>query len=108
MWGFLKKEKLPKRSLDDIKNVARILFIDDHKFRLIDILKSGGWHNVQWIKDVDSLSITEVCDAHIILVDIQGVGKKMQFHDEGLGLTIALKEKYPVSPTATPGPTHHR
>jgi protein gp37 len=91
MRGVFKKEKLPKRSLDDIKSVARILFIDDHKFRLIDILKAGGWHNVQWVKDVESLSITELSDSHIILVDIQGVGKKMQFHDEGLCLTIALK-----------------
>lgn len=28
-------------------------------------------------------------------MDIQGVGKKLHFQDEGLGLTIALKEKYP-------------
>lgn len=95
MFNFMKCEKLPKRSLEDIKQVARILFIDDHKFKLIDILKASGWQKVQWIKDAESISCTEIDDAHIILVDIQGVGKKMQFHDEGLGLTIAIKEKYP-------------
>lgn len=31
----------------------------------------------------------------IFFVDIQGVGKKLDFQDEGLGLANALKNKYP-------------
>ena len=41
------------------------------------------------------ISQTELVDAHIVLVDVQGVGKKMQCPDEGLGLIVAIKEKYP-------------
>ena len=93
---FTKKQSLPKRNLNEIKNGCRILFIDDHKFDIVDRLKSqDGWKNTLWIKDLDSISQTELVDAHIVLVDVQGVGKKMQCPDEGLGLIVAIKEKYP-------------
>lgn len=98
IFSFLngKKQKLPKRNLAEIKNGCRILFIDDQKFKLVDRLKDkDGWKNTTWIKDVDSLYQTEVQDAHIIFVDIQGVGKKMAFNDAGLGLIVAIKEMYP-------------
>lgn len=36
-----------------------------------------------------------MADADIFFVDIQGVGLKLGFRDEGLGLALALKEKYP-------------
>lgn len=94
---FWKKEKtkLKERSLDEIKSACKILFIDDKAFPLVDILKNEGWRNTSRIKDVDALEQTEVKEAHILIVDIQGVGKKLMFKDEGLGLIIALKEKYP-------------
>lgn len=90
-----KKVKLKERSLEEIKGVCKILFIDDKAFPLIDILKNEGWKNVARLKDVDALEQTEVKESHILIVDIQGVGKKLKFKDEGLGLIIALKEKYP-------------
>ena len=93
---FTKKRSLPKRNLNEIKNGCRILFIDDLKFDIVDRLKKqDGWKNTTWIKDLDSISQTELLDAHIVLVDVQGVGKKMQCPDEGLGLIVAIKEKYP-------------
>ena len=91
-----KKQRLPKRNLNEIKNGCRILFIDDQKFDIVDRLKNQeGWKNTTRIKDLDSISQTELVDAHIVLVDVQGVGKKMQCPDEGLGLIVAIKEKYP-------------
>ncbi len=96
-WKFWKNEKtkLEERSSEQIKSICKILFIDDKTFPLIEILKNEGWKNTNRIKDVDSLEQMEVKEANILVVDIQGVGKKMQFKDEGLGLIIALKEKYP-------------
>lgn len=93
-WGN-KTEPLKEREIDEIKNICKILFIDDKAFPVIDILKTAGWQNTKRIKDVDSLGQMEVKEAHILIVDIQGVGKKLKFKDEGLGLIIALKEKYP-------------
>lgn len=87
---------LKERDLNEIKNVCKILFIDDKAFPVVDILKNSGWHNTQRIKDVDSTDQVEIQEAHILFIDIQGVGKKLKFKDEGLGLIIALKEKYPA------------
>lgn len=96
MFGFLKKKvAIPQRSLDEIKSVCRILFIDDKNFPIIEILQRNGWRNIVKIKDVDALDQHEIIDAHILFVDIQGVGKKLKLTDEGLGLIIAIKRKYP-------------
>lgn len=90
-----KRVVLKERDLNEIKNVCKILFIDDKVFPVIDILKNAGWHNTQRIKDAESIDQVEIKEAHILFVDIQGVGKKLKFKDEGLGLIIALKEKFP-------------
>jgi len=90
-----KRKKLDERSLDEIKSICKILFVDDKKFAVVDILKNDGWKNTRREKDVESLDQLEVYEAHIIFLDIQGVGKKLQFKEEGLGLLEALKDKYP-------------
>lgn len=87
--------KVPDRNIEEIKQICRILFIDDKKFDVVDILKNSGWVNTQRIKDVSSLDSVDIRNAHLIFCDVQGVGKTLKFQDEGLGLTIALKEKYP-------------
>lgn len=92
---FKPKAKFPNRSIEDIKQICRILFVDDRKFSVVDILAKSGWVNTKITKDVTSLDDTEIKDAHILFVDIQGVGKALQFKDEGLGLISALKDKYP-------------
>lgn len=89
------KPKLKARSIDDIKALCKILFIDDKSFPLIEILKDSGWKNTSRIKDADTLEQTEIREAHILVVDIQGVWKKLRFKDEWLWLIIALKWKYP-------------
>ena len=92
-----KRNKLPHRNLSEIKNGCKILFIDDKKFDIVERLKEKeGWKNTTRIKDLDSITQTELQEAHIVLVDIQGVGKKMGCTDGGLGLIVAIKEKYPL------------
>lgn len=102
MWVFnlLKRKKvmkkIPSRSLDELKNITKVLFIDDKAFKVIENIKEkDGWRNVSRIADAESLSQTEIQESHIIFVDIQGVGKKMNFKDGGLGLIVALKKEYP-------------
>ncbi|HMQ87905.1 MAG TPA: hypothetical protein PKB07_09980 [Flavilitoribacter sp.] len=90
-----RKKKLPDRSLNDLKMKTNILFIDDRVFGNVDIIKNSGWKKTNQIKDADSLDQKEIRDAHILLIDIQGVGKKLKFREEGLGLIQALKERYP-------------
>lgn len=83
-------------TLAERKSKTKILFIDDDmKFRVVKILSSSGWINTSIIKDAKTLEEPNIIDAHILFVDIQGVGAAMGFDSEGLGLALALKEKYP-------------
>jgi len=97
MFGLFnsKKKHIPKRNLEEIKSLAKILFIDDKTFPIIDILEKNNWRNITRIKDVDALDQMELRESHILFVDIQGVGKKLKLQDEGLGLIKAIKIKYP-------------
>lgn len=79
------------------KSAVSVLFIDDDvKFQVVNILKRNGWSNTRIIKDVISLEQPEVASADIFFVDIQGVGVSLGFKDQGLGLVIALRKKYPM------------
>lgn len=92
---WTKKKPIPQRNIEEIKQICRILFVDDKKFPVVDILKRSGWVNTKSVKDLESLDQLDVKESHILFIDIQGVGRKLKFHDEGLGLIEALKEKYP-------------
>ena len=95
MLSFFKKKKMPERGLNEIKQICNILFIDDLKFDVVEIVKKNGWNNTTWVKDIDNLDHPNVNDAHIIFLDIQGVGKQLKFKNEGRGLLEVLKRKYP-------------
>lgn len=80
-----------------VKDLSRILFIDDDTtFPVVKILKKAGWRNTKVIRDVTSLDSQDVQETDLFFVDIQGVGKALHFKDEGLGLALALKKKYPA------------
>lgn len=93
---FRKKPSVEKlRPQNEIKEICDILFIDDHAFDVVKILITAGWKNTRIIKDIESIEQKELKQAHIVFVDINGVGKKMKFQDEGLGLIKAIKTAYP-------------
>jgi hypothetical protein len=85
-----------KKSLDDFKNETRILFVDDDmRFKVSKILIRSGWVHTKLIKDCETLDEQDVINASILFIDVQGVGLAMGFNDEGLGLALAIKQKYP-------------
>jgi DNA-binding NtrC family response regulator len=85
-----------KEELDTRKKLTNILFVDDDtKFKIIKILSVAGWINSNIVKDIENPDSEIVNTAHILFIDINGVGLKMQFKDEGLGLANYLKKKYP-------------
>lgn len=90
-----KKDNSPVTTADP-KAAKRILFVDDDtSFQVVKILKRAGWSNVRITKDIESLDSAIVLETDLFFVDIQGVGKALKFNDEGLGLALALKTKYP-------------
>jgi len=83
------------KTQNDLKLKTSILFVDDETFNVVNILKKSGWINTSSKKDIDDLDSSVVKNANIIFVDINGVGIKLQFKNQGLGLAGALKEKFP-------------
>ena len=91
------KKNATTLTIDGIKAQTNILFIDDDKkFKIVSILKKAGWKNTSFFPnpDVTDINAEKIRNAHIIFVDIKGVGKTM-YEDEGLGLVVDLKKKYP-------------
>ena len=87
---------VPVKTLEEHKNSTKILFVDDdQKFKVAKILVKSGWVHTKLIKDIGTLDQQDVCEASILFVDVQGVGVALGFQDEGLGLALALKDKYP-------------
>ena len=91
------KEICESKKLDNFKLTKHILFIDDDtKFKVVSILKKSGWIHTKSVKDIDSYDSKDVLETDIFFVDIQGVGKQLECKDEGLGLAMNLKNKYPL------------
>lgn len=79
------------------RGAVNILFVDDDiKFKVVSILKNDGWKSAKIIRDITSLEQADVLSADIFFIDIQGVGKALHFKDQGLGLVVALKKKFPA------------
>lgn len=73
----------------------RVLFVDDDtRFKVVNILKKAGWTYTKSKVDIINLEDSDVVESQVIFVDINGVGSTL-FKDEGLGLAVALKSKYP-------------
>lgn len=92
-----KKEDVKALTIDGIKAQTNILFIDDDKkFKIVSILRKAGWKNTSFFPnpDVTDINAEKIRNAHIIFVDIKGVGTTM-YDNEGLDLVVDLKTKYP-------------
>lgn len=88
------KRKFKKKSLPVLKDISRVLIIDDKQSDLIKPLEREGW-KVSQVRDIDCITNTALRDSHILCIDILGVGKKMSFPNEGLGLVTAIRAEYP-------------
>ena len=79
-----------------LKKKSVILFVDDDRgFKIVGVLKKMGWENTKLVTDISSLEQQQLMTADVVFVDIQGVGRSMQYADEGLGLALAIKRRYP-------------
>lgn len=93
-WLWIKRQYIQRLSLQEIKNRAHVLFVDDKRFDVVDRIKDDGW-SVDTIKDIKNLSDNKVVRATVIFVDYKGVGQHLSPKEEGLGLIKALKNTYP-------------
>ncbi|MDD2657251.1 MAG: hypothetical protein PHD04_01140 [Candidatus Pacebacteria bacterium] len=75
-----------------------ILFIDDDsKFPIVRILRKQEFiREVEILNDISDFSDRKVADADAIFIDIEGVGRILTPKDEGLGLALEIKKRYPT------------
>lgn len=94
--SVLPNQEFPKAevTIEDIKANLRILFVDDKDdFKIIEMLKDVGYH-VDYREDIKDIHDSVVKYAHVIFLDINGVGLAMGFKNQGMGLCGAIKKQY--------------
>lgn len=79
---------------EEIKKRARILVIDDGEFYYKQLFEKDGYTIEKW-DDVDDLPKLEAGHFDIILLDIQGVGRR-QSTEEGLGILKHIHRTCPA------------
>jgi hypothetical protein len=97
-FNFGKKEKkiseIPYEQFEKIKFKARIVVVDDEEVPLIEKLQKDGYNITKYpdIEEIDSFIRKKF---HVLILDIQGVGKNLAGKKEGWGILSYLKNEYP-------------
>jgi len=86
--------ELPYEQFEQIKFKARIAVIDDEEVPLIEKLQKDGY-NITKYNDVDEIDSFIRKKYNVLVLDIQGVGKKIAGKKEGWGILSYLKSEYP-------------
>lgn len=94
MW-WVKKNKWPVLTADDIRKHTHILVIDDEDFVYQKLFQKDGYMVDKW-NDVKDLTKLESGEYDIILLDIQGVGKTISPQDQGFGILKHIHKKNPA------------
>ncbi len=90
-----KKQLQADLPIERLQDITRVLFIDDEdRSDVIDYLHEERWHCRQ-IFDLDSVENAELKDAHIICIDIRGVGLKLSKEKQGLDIVLSVHSRYP-------------
>ena len=94
---FFEEKKIifHKFTIEEIQKRVNILIIDDDNDSLFDLknILQKNWH-VKSIDDLHDYNSKNLKNAHIVCIDIHGVGKKMG-HSNGVKLLQGIAEKYP-------------
>lgn len=80
-------------SLQQIVERARILVIDDEDFPYALLFRRDGYNVTKW-RDVTKLTDIEQGKYDVILLDLQGIGRKIS-QDQGLGVLKHIKQVNP-------------
>jgi DNA-binding NtrC family response regulator len=94
---FMKKEplvQLSSQEFDKIKFRARVAFIDDEEVPYIKRLQNDGYM-ITPFPDIDNMDDFIRKNYHVVILDIQGIGKSLSPNQEGWGLLKYLKEECP-------------
>jgi hypothetical protein len=94
MFSFFKRNDWPEVPFSEIKKRARLLVIDDEEFIYGELFKNDGYAIDKW-DDVGDLSKLENGFYDIVLLDVQGVGRKLSA-EQGLGVLQHIRKSSPA------------
>ena len=94
MFDFFRRHDWPTMTLDEIRKRARLLIIDDEDFIYKELFTRDGYIIEKW-DDVEDLSKLEHNFFDVILLDVQGVGRKLSA-DQGLGILQHIRKTAPT------------
>ena len=86
--------ELSSEEFDKIKFKARIALIDDEEVTHVDRLSSDGY-NITHFPDIDKIDDFVRKKYDVVILDIQGIGKKLSPTSEGWGVLKYIKNEYP-------------
>ncbi len=81
-------------SVEEIRNKAKILFIDDKECPVVINLQRNNF-DVRKVDDVENTQDVNVLWANLVFVDYKGVGQTLAGKKEGLGLINLLEKDHP-------------
>jgi len=103
MLSLFKKNKQPKLApvkeltLDEFEKAklkARIAFIDDEDISHVERLREDGY-NITHFDDIENIDDFLRKKYHVVVLDIQGIGKSISPKSEGWGILKYLKQANP-------------
>jgi hypothetical protein len=89
-----KVREISSEEFDKIKFKARVAIVDDEEVPAASHLESDGY-NIAKYADIEEIDGFIRKQYHVVVLDIQGIGKKIAAKNEGWGILKYLKEEHP-------------
>jgi hypothetical protein len=85
---------LPQEEFEKIKFKARVAVVDDEEVPHVKRLRKEGY-NITDLNDIEEIDEFIRKKHHVVVLDIQGIGRKLAGHAEGWGILKYLKQECP-------------
>lgn len=86
--------ELSSEEINKAKFQARIAIVDDEEVPNMENLQNDGY-NIHKFSDIPKMDDFIAQKHHVVILDIQGVGKKISPESEGWGILEYLKQEHP-------------
>lgn len=83
-----------QEEFEKAKLKARIAFVDDEEVNYVNRLQKDGYNVAYW-EDIENIDDFANKGYNVVVLDIQGIGKKISETSEGWGILKYLKNTYP-------------
>lgn len=86
--------ELSSEEINKAKFQARIAIVDDEEVPNMENMQNDGY-NIHKLSDIPKMDDFIAQKYHVVILDIQGVGKKISPESEGWGILDYLKKEHP-------------